>query len=205
MACDFNDSMVKVTATRPTTASIKLVVGFIAAFFLVVRRAAVDLEVSVRDLHWKNIGLRTWDESCAVLIVDAEACTLAPNLTAEKRCKAGVDSWLHSCDLLLKKSFGCSTWEPCLKLISLRIREWWKGFDAVLPTSEQIVGEFGLLEKVAQTVTIEPTAEPAVNPTPMDVEPSTLLAPVSSSTDTTVERKRKAVWERPAREAVPLE
>ena len=84
LACDVREFMMHITSILPTANTIKLVFGIHAACFEAVRHAAADLNVSVRDLHWKNVGMTTMDESCTVLFLDAEACSLAPHLTVKK-------------------------------------------------------------------------------------------------------------------------
>ena len=74
-------------------------------------------------------------------------CT-KPNVSRLRmRCKAGIASWLDSCEKLLAAENFCRKWKPLLSIMLWRIGNWWNDWPDewnILPTSDQIEGSFKL-------------------------------------------------------------
>ena len=80
--CSFFHRIVK---EPPTKEALELAMKA-AAFFRVIKSAAADLKFSMRDLHWKNVGVAS---TGACVIVDSEACFHEPSDTDKTGPGAG--------------------------------------------------------------------------------------------------------------------
>ena len=75
---DFLEYTDRIVKSPATTESVAEYLGYHAAFFDLVRKAAGELKMSVKDTHWKNVGL-SFDagNEPTLLLLDAEACSEA--------------------------------------------------------------------------------------------------------------------------------
>ena len=153
---DFLEYLRDMLSKPCTPDAVRDLIGLQAAFYCLVRYAAVELKYSVRDLHFKNVGIVSEDFASSVVFLGSESCFHDPTTTEKQRVKDGVRVWLASWKWvtpMLRNSQA--NWAKIINVLKLEEQRWWAGVTDVLPLSEQIENQFRLvLEQALQIVSM---------------------------------------------------